>query len=112
MKPTEPGAADSLWWRTPEGVRHLERVSRGLEPPERLRLLGALLAGERSVTALMRLTGYSQPWVSKHLAILRRLGLVERRVQRQQRFYRLAAHDPAAQAVRALLQELTRRGAP
>ena len=79
MKRTRPGLAAPSWWLAPEAVRLLARVSRGLESPERLRLLGALLAGERSVTALTRLTGRSQPRVSKHLAILRRLGLVERR---------------------------------
>ena len=110
MTRTGHGLAGSPWWRAPEATLLLERVSRGLDYPERLRLLAALEGGERSVTALIRLTGRSQPQVSKHLAILRRLGLVERRAQASQRLYRLAAHDPAAPAVRALLRELTRGG--
>jgi DNA-binding transcriptional ArsR family regulator len=100
----------SPWWQTPEAVALLDRVSRGVEAPGRLRLLAALLDGERSVTSLSRLVSRSLPRVSKQLAVLRATGLVERRVHGPQRFYRLAAHDPAAQAVRALLMELTRGG--
>jgi DNA-binding transcriptional ArsR family regulator len=107
---TERAGPVSLWWLAPEAVVLLERVSRGLESPERLRLLAALQGGERSVTTLVRLTGRSQSRVSKHLALLRRLGLVERRAQGSLRFYQLPLHDPAAQAVRALLTELTRGG--
>ena len=105
-----PGSADSPWWRTPEGVGLLARVSRGVEAPGRLRLLAALVAREQSVASLTRLVGRSMPRVSKQLAVLRAQGLVERRVQGPQRFYQLAPHDPAAQAVRALLTELARGG--
>ena len=106
-----PSPSPSPWWRTPEAVALLARVSRGLDEPLRLQLLAALAASEQNVATLARLIGRSQPQVSKHLAVLRALGLVEYRRQGNQRFYRFAAHDPAAQAVRTLLVELT-RGVP
>jgi DNA-binding transcriptional ArsR family regulator len=98
------------WWLTSDTLRVMERVGRAVEFPVRLRLLAALVADERNVTTLTRLTGYSQPQVSKHLAVLRQLGIVQRRAQRTQRFYQLAAGDPAAQAIRALLVALSHPG--
>lgn len=42
----------------------------------RLRLLQALMAGERTVSELVSVTDASQPTVSKHLSVLREEGLV------------------------------------
>ncbi len=50
-----------------------------LSDPLRLHLLHRLKEGERTVTTLVNETGASQANVSKHLQILRRAGLVERR---------------------------------
>ena len=112
MRRTRPSAPVSPWWQTPAGIRLLERVSRGLDSPLRLRVLAALAAGERNVTTLTRLVHCPPSWMSKHLAVLRALGLVERRTEGNLRYYRLAAHEPAAQAVRALLLELTHHVGP
>jgi DNA-binding transcriptional ArsR family regulator len=111
VKRSGKGSAGSLWWGVPEALQVLERVSLALEAPVRLQLLAALVADERNVGTLMRLTGYSQVRVSKHLAVLRRLHLVQSRVQGSRRFYQLAADDPAAQAARALLAVLSRHAA-
>jgi DNA-binding transcriptional ArsR family regulator len=110
VKRPEQDPARSPWWLAPEALQVLERVSWALRAPERLQLLAALVANERNVTTLTRLTGYSQIRVSKHLAVLRRFHMVQARVQGPQRFYQLAADDPAAQAARALLVALLRAG--
>ena len=67
MKRPGKGTAGSPWWQAPEALQVLERVSRALQAPVRLQLLAALVADERDVTTLTRLTGYSQTLVSKHL---------------------------------------------
>ena len=57
--------------------------------PRRRQILDLLRAGERSVGDLVAQVGASQPAVSKHLAVLRREGLVAVRVEAQRRWYRL-----------------------
>jgi DNA-binding transcriptional ArsR family regulator len=74
----------------------------------RLRLLGALLKGEWSVTELTQATGRQQPTVSKHLAVLRTEGLVTTRREQNRVFYRIASDRPAGQALRALLESQER----
>ncbi|WP_376794121.1 ArsR/SmtB family transcription factor [Thermogemmatispora sp.] len=64
-----------------------------LGEPLRLKLLGALTGGERSVGELVALTGASQPNVSKHLAALMQGGLVRRRKAGTSIYYALA--DPS-----------------
>ena len=46
-------------------------------------------AGERSVNELVASLGMSQPLVSKHLRVLREVGLVDVRDEGRQRMYRL-----------------------
>lgn len=59
--------------------------------PKRRRLLEMLGAGELSVNEIVERLGWSQPTVSKHLGVLKQVGLVhERRVGRQ-RLYRVNA---------------------
>ena len=64
---------------------------RALGEENRLRLLRALLDGERSVNQLVEVTGATQYNVSKHLRVLRNAGLVEVSTHGQQRVYRLAS---------------------
>ena len=59
--------------------------------PKRREVLEALGRQELSVNALVRKLGWNQPMVSKHLGVLKEVGLVsERRVGRQ-RLYRVNA---------------------
>ena len=59
--------------------------------PKRRQVLEALGTQERSVNELVELLGWNQPSVSKHLGVLKQVGLVsERRVGRQ-RMYRVNA---------------------
>ena len=55
----------------------------------RRRILDLLVDRERTVGDLVRALDVSQPAVSKHLRILREVGLVESRVDAQRRFYRV-----------------------
>jgi DNA-binding transcriptional ArsR family regulator len=56
---------------------------------KRRRVLGALAAGERSVNDLVTSLRWPQPQVSKHLGVLRHVGLVHVRSDGRQRFYRV-----------------------
>ena len=59
--------------------------------PKRRQVLEALGVNELSVNALVKKLGWTQPMVSKHLGVLKQVGLVsERRVGRQ-RMYRVNA---------------------
>ncbi|HEX2315145.1 MAG TPA: metalloregulator ArsR/SmtB family transcription factor [Thermomonospora sp.] len=57
--------------------------------PRRRQILDVLIGGERSVNELVELLGLAQPQVSKHLRVLRDVGLVEVREEGRQRLYRL-----------------------
>ena len=62
---------------------------RVLSDPNRLRILNLLMEGERSVGDLAESTGFDQPSVSRHLALLRREGIVARRAEGNRAFYRI-----------------------
>ena len=57
--------------------------------PRRRQILDALSAGERPVNDLVARLGLAQPQVSKHLRILREVGLVAVRDEGRRRVYRL-----------------------
>lgn len=57
--------------------------------PRRRRILDVLAGGELSVNDLVARLGLAQPLVSKHLRVLREVGLVEVRDEGRQRMYRL-----------------------
>jgi DNA-binding transcriptional ArsR family regulator len=57
--------------------------------PRRRQILDGLVDGERAVNDLVQLLGLPQPQVSKHLRVLREVGVVEVRGQGRQRLYRL-----------------------
>jgi DNA-binding transcriptional ArsR family regulator len=59
--------------------------------PRRRQLLALLRSGERPVNDLVAELGLAQPQVSKHLRVLRTVGLVEARDAGRQRLYRLNA---------------------
>ena len=59
--------------------------------PRRREILDVLAAGERPVNDLVHALGLSQPQVSKHLRVLREVGVVDVRDEGRQRLYRLNA---------------------
>jgi ArsR family transcriptional regulator, arsenate/arsenite/antimonite-responsive transcriptional repressor len=78
----------------------LETLFKALADGTRLRILGLLLAGEVCVCDIHDSLGLPQPKVSRHLAYLRRAGLVETRRDGLWVHYRLAAMaDPVLQTL-------------
>jgi DNA-binding transcriptional ArsR family regulator len=57
--------------------------------PRRREILDLLANGERPVNDLVAQLGLAQPLVSKHLRVLRQVGLVDVRDEGRQRMYRL-----------------------
>jgi DNA-binding transcriptional ArsR family regulator len=57
--------------------------------PRRRQILDVLAGGERSVNDLVKRLGLGQPQVSKHLRVLREVGLVHVRGDGRRRIYRL-----------------------
>ena len=57
--------------------------------PRRRQILDALGAGERPVNDLVAVLGVAQPQVSKHLRVLREVGVVHVREDGRRRLYRL-----------------------
>ena len=82
-------------------LERLEDVFRALGDPTRLRILGLLAGGEVCVCHLYETLGIPQPKTSRHLAYLRRAGLVETRRDGQWIHYRLA--EPEDATVRTVL---------
>ncbi|MEZ7813990.1 MAG: metalloregulator ArsR/SmtB family transcription factor [Paracoccaceae bacterium] len=67
-----------------------------LSSPVRLQLLCNLLMGEKSVQALVDLSGLSQPAISHHLRILREADLVQTRREQQTIYNALKGPEVAA----------------
>lgn len=60
--------------------------------PRRRQILDVLSGGERPVNDIVAALGVAQPLVSKHLRVLREVGLVDSRDVGRQRMYRLDGH--------------------
>jgi DNA-binding transcriptional ArsR family regulator len=59
--------------------------------PKRRQVLEALGSDELSVNELVEKLGWNQPMVSKHLGVLKQVGLVDERHVGRQRMYRVNA---------------------
>jgi len=64
-------------------------VFNAIADAHRREILDALNTGEKAVGAIVNYLSMSQPQVSKHLRVLREVGLVRRRVEGRRRLYRL-----------------------
>ena len=82
-------------------VTDLDALFKGFADPTRIRILSALAAGELCVCDIVELLDLPQPTVSRHLAYLRRNGLVATSQQGPWRVYALV--DPAPPALTANL---------
>ena len=81
-------------------MKSMERLFQALGDETRLRILGLLLTGEVCVCDIHDSLGISQPKASRHLAYLRRSGLVDSRRDGLWVHYRLAdAPDPVVGTV-------------
>lgn len=66
-------------------------VFNAIAEPQRREILAMLRSGERSVTELAEALGMTQPGASKHLRVLRAVGLARDRKAGKQRLYALDA---------------------
>ena len=83
----------------------MEEVLKALADRTRLRILGLLATGEVCVCHLHESLKLPQPTVSRHLAYLRRAGLVSARKDGLWAYYRLDA--PSDQTLRTLVDAVT-----
>jgi DNA-binding transcriptional ArsR family regulator len=79
--------------------------------PRRRELLDAIGDSEHSVNEIVAALGWTQPLVSKHLRVLREVGLVDVRDDGRQRLYRLnvAALEPIFDWLKGYAQLWSRR---
>jgi len=96
MSPVDPTSE-----APPVALDDLDALFKGFADPTRLRVLNALAAGELCVCDLVELLGLAQPAVSRHLAYLRRMRLVEATRDWKFAHYRLA--EPSNAVHRNLL---------
>ena len=81
-------------------VAAMERLFAGLADRTRLRLLNLMADQEVCVCYFVEVLGAPQPTISRHLAYLRRAGLVEARRERKWMHYRVAVpENPLARQV-------------
>jgi ArsR family transcriptional regulator len=76
-----------------------------MSTPIRLRIISALCQGEKNVGQLLENIGVAQPNMSQHLNILFRSGVLGKRRQGAQVFYRIA-DDTAARVCRTVCTQL------
>jgi ArsR family transcriptional regulator, arsenate/arsenite/antimonite-responsive transcriptional repressor len=81
---------------------HVDIMFRAFADPIRLRILNLVMPGELCVCDLVAALELPQPTVSRHLAYLRRAGLLNVREERSWNFYELA---PARTAVHSKILE-------
>jgi DNA-binding transcriptional ArsR family regulator len=67
-------------------------VFNAVAEPRRREIVDLLAAGEQPVNDLVVSLGLAQPQVSKHLKVLREVGVVDVREAGRQRLYRLNGH--------------------
>ncbi len=85
----------------------ISTICRALAHPVRRSLLAALASSECDVGRLSSHSGVDQPTASKHLAALRRAGLVRVRVDGRRRCYSLTAEEVVTTLLE-LLRDLER----
>lgn len=74
----------------PVSLRQASDLLQSMGHPIRLQLLEALRGDELPVADIVERLRLQQPVVSRHLAILRRAGIVSRRPSGRERVYRIA----------------------
>jgi ArsR family transcriptional regulator, arsenate/arsenite/antimonite-responsive transcriptional repressor len=76
-------------------INQLTDLATALSDPNRVRLLAACFDDERCVCQLVELLDLSNASISKHLAVLRRAGLLESRKEARWVHYRVPVSPPA-----------------
>jgi ubiquinone/menaquinone biosynthesis C-methylase UbiE/predicted transcriptional regulator len=86
-----------------EDIQDILQVLRAAAEETRLRLLTLCAEGELTVSELTRITGQSQPRISRHLKLLVEAGLMERFREGTHAYYRLAEDGAANTIVRTIV---------
>jgi ArsR family transcriptional regulator len=81
----------------------IAKLFRALADPNRLRIVDMLSCQSLCVRDLQAALGVSQPFISRHLAYLRRAGVVQAQREGTRMVYSLSLSKPVGQAVRPLL---------
>jgi ArsR family transcriptional regulator len=89
-----------------DGLREIELLFRALADRTRLRLINLMGDGEICVCFLVETLRTSQPKISRHLAFLRRAGIVEARRDGKWMHYRLV--DPPDERAAEVMREVRR----
>jgi ArsR family transcriptional regulator len=89
MNAKQPGSLQPIRTGTVEHYRRRAGVMKALGHPSRLMMVDELSRGERCVCDLTALVGHDMSTVSKHLAVLRKAGIVVDDKRGLQVFYRL-----------------------
>ncbi len=87
-------------------MTQMAKLFRALADPNRLRIVNILSEQSICVCDLQSVLGLSQPFISRHLAYLRRVGLVKDQREGPRVCYSLAPDSPAFQALGAFLREV------
>ena len=95
----------------PLALDDVDAVFRGFADPTRIRILNLLVAGELCVCDIVEILHLPQPAVSRHLAYLRRAGLVAATREWKYAHYRLAEPATLMDAALELAREVL-EGAP
>ena len=85
-----PTIADDEAARTDEVFERAAELFRVLSAPTRLKIISALCAGEKNVGALLSQIATTQPNMSQHLHTLYKAGVLGRRRDGVQIYYRIA----------------------
>lgn len=101
MSQAERGSTGSALGCTPEALARFFRI---LGDPTRLRIVEALLDGERSVSELVQIVGAPQSRVSNHLACLKWCRFAESERRGRKVFYRVT--DPQVRELLRLARAL------
>lgn len=84
---------------------------KGLAHPKRLQIISVLKGGEKSVNELSAATGIAQANLSQHLTILRQLGILAKRRDGLNIYYRIADERivQACEIVKATIRQRLHR---
>ena len=85
-------------------MTQIATLFRALADPNRLRIVNILSHNDLCVCDIQSVLGFSQPFASRHLAYLRRMGIVQARRQGARMIYSLCLGGAMKQAVQTLLR--------
>lgn len=99
-----PNASSGHAKMTPPHLEEMAAIAQALSDPQRLRALMALRDGELCVCHLIDLLELAPSTISKHLAILKSAGLIDRRKEGRWVYYSLVQGSKTALHIRRAIR--------